>query len=154
VTVYEASLIFKPILDLDSPEGGILRKVEDLIANLSGKISRVEKVGRKRLAFEMNKFKDGYIINMLIELEPQQIVPFRKACKINEDILRLTLLRMDEIKVRVSADTNTTVASQNAPPVREVRINMPRRGFNNDGPAQAAPNADSDEAPRQAPQRA
>ena len=129
VKTYEASVVFKPILDLDTAEGGILGNFEATIKNLGGELLRTEKVGRKRLAYEINKFKDGYIVNMIVTLPPQTIAPLRKHCQYNEDVLRLTILNMSEKAIEISATTNTTVASQNAPLVRDGRLGG-RRDFN------------------------
>jgi small subunit ribosomal protein S6 len=122
VKTYEASVVFKPILDLDTAEGGILGNFEATIKNLGGEVVRTEKVGRKRLAYEINKFKDGYIVNMIVSLPTQAIAPLRKHCQYNEDVLRLTILTMTEKAVELSANTNTTVASQNAPLIRDNRM--------------------------------
>jgi small subunit ribosomal protein S6 len=129
IKTYEASVVFKPILDLDTAEGGILGNFEATIKNLGGEVVRSEKVGRKRLAYEINKFKDGYIVNMIVTLPPQAITPLRKHCQYNEDVLRLTILNMTEKAIEISATTNTTVASQNAPLVRDGRLGG-RRDFN------------------------
>jgi small subunit ribosomal protein S6 len=142
VRTYEASVIFKPILDLDTAEGGILGNLEAAIKNLGGEVVRSEKVGRKRLAYEMKKFKDGFIVNLLIKMAPENVAPLRKLCKINEDILRITLLTMSDAAIAVAAETNTTVASQNSPPMRDGRSGPGgpggpgRRDFGNRPPRQ------------------
>jgi small subunit ribosomal protein S6 len=132
VKTYEASVIFKPILDLDTSEGGILSTFEAAIESFGGEVLRTEKVGRKRLAYEINKFKDGYIVNMLLSLPPQNIVGLRKHCSINEDVLRITLLNMSEAAIKISSETNTTVASQNIPQTRDGRF-AGRRGGGEEG---------------------
>jgi small subunit ribosomal protein S6 len=145
VKTYEASVVFKPILDLDTAEGGILGNFEATIKNLGGEVQRTEKVGRKRLAYEINKFKDGYIVNMIVTLPTEAIAPLRKHCQYNEDVLRLTILNMTEKAVEISANTNTTVASQNAPLIRDNRMGGRRdfgggggnREFNNNRPPRA-----------------
>ncbi len=92
---YEALVVFKPILDIDSADG-VLKSVETAVANVNGRVLRAEKVGRKRLAYEIAKFKDGFITTFVLELPSENVADFKKACQLNEDILRLTLVRITE----------------------------------------------------------
>lgn len=89
---YEALIIFKPTLDNDRAEQVIVQ-MEAAIKNLKGKVLRVDKAGRKRLAFDVARFKDGLMANFVMELPPQAVAPLRRTCKLNEDILRVTLVR-------------------------------------------------------------
>jgi small subunit ribosomal protein S6 len=94
VNTYEALLIFKPSAESDNMDA-LVRGVENQLRNLKGKILRVDKVGRKRLAYELKKNKDAFVAIMTFQLEPKAIMEFRKACQLNEDILRLTLVRAE-----------------------------------------------------------
>ena len=95
MNTYEALIIFKPILDIDTSDNA-LRTVENTVAGLKGKILKKDKQGRKRLAYEIGKFKDGFVTALVLSLEPDSINAFKRACTINEDILRFMLLRRDD----------------------------------------------------------
>lgn len=92
---YEALVIFKPILDVDTSDNA-LRAVETTVANLKGKILKKDKQGRKRLAYEIGKFKDGFVTSLIISLAPDTVEAFKRACTMNEDILRFMIMRRDD----------------------------------------------------------
>lgn len=95
MNTYEVLIIFKPILDIDTSDNA-LRSVENTVAGLKGKILKKDKQGRKRLAYEIGKFKDGFVTALVVSLEPDSVTAFKRACSINEDILRFMLLRRDD----------------------------------------------------------
>ena len=95
MNTYEVLIIFKPILDIDTSDNA-LRSVETTVANLKGKILKKDKQGRKRLAYEIGKFKDGFVTALVVSLEGENLEAFRRACSLNEDILRFVILRRDD----------------------------------------------------------
>ncbi len=94
MNTYEALLVFKPVLDMENMDN-VVKSVENTIQNLKGKILKVDKVGRKSLAYEISKFKDGFFTIIYMELDPNAVVEFKKYCQMSEDILRLTMLRQE-----------------------------------------------------------
>ncbi|MEB3287025.1 MAG: 30S ribosomal protein S6 [Vampirovibrionales bacterium] len=92
LNTYEALVILKPIVDIDNSDVA-LKGVETLVDTLKGKIIRVDKLGRKRLGYEINKYKDAFVAAVYLELDPALVINFRRACKLNEDLLRVTLVR-------------------------------------------------------------
>lgn len=95
---YEAFIILKPILDVDNSDS-VLKSVEDTIESLKGKVIKKDKMGRKRLAYEIKKFKDGFITTYLISMEPGQVKNLVSACRLNEDILRLMLVNRSDVEI-------------------------------------------------------
>ncbi len=112
MNTYEALLVFKPTMEMDSTEGAI-KGIENTINQLKGKIVKMDRVGRKRLAYEIGKFKDGFIATVWFQLPAEAVTEFKKICQINEDILRLTLLRLDNLEFAVPGTTSTVT---NVPP--------------------------------------
>lgn len=98
VNTYDVLLIFKPIVDVDTSDASV-KTVETLIGTLKGKIVKHEKLGRKRLAYEIKKFKDGFLSTLIVELPAEAIEPFKRSCKLNEDILRMVIVSRDPNQV-------------------------------------------------------
>lgn len=96
MSTYEALVILKPILDLDNSDN-VLKALEDTVGSLGGKILKKDKLGRKRLAYEINKFKDGFVTTYLLNLEAAQVSEFKRVCRLNEDILRLVLVNRNNL---------------------------------------------------------
>lgn len=93
---YEAFIILKPILDVDSSDNA-LKRFEDLVEARQGKVLKKDKLGRKRLAYEIKKFKDGFVATYQLSLDPTSLVELRRLCHMNEDFLRLILVNREGI---------------------------------------------------------
>lgn len=96
MNTYEAFVILKPILDMDNSDTA-LKNLEEQIDSLGGKIVKKDKLGRKRLAYELNKFKDGFIATYLFKLEASAVENLRRFCQLNEDILRVALINRNNV---------------------------------------------------------
>ena len=96
---YEALLICKPVLDLDSVDTVLSSFQKNLLEPKEGEVIKVDKIGRKRLAYEMNKFRDAFMMLVYFNMPPQNIVELRRLANIQEDILRLVLTRIDDLSL-------------------------------------------------------
>lgn len=103
---YEAFIILKPILDVDNSDS-TLKSLEDTVESLGGKILKKDKLGRKRLAYEINKFKDGFITTYVLSLEPAKLESLKRTCQLNEDILRLMVVSRSAIQLSSEAHGRT-----------------------------------------------
>jgi small subunit ribosomal protein S6 len=107
MNTYEAFTILKPILDVDNSDN-VLKSLEATIETLAGKILKKDKLGRKRLAYEIRKFKDGFFVTYQLTLPAKAVAELYRVVRLNEDILRFTLVS------RTRAELNEV----NSPPVR------------------------------------
>ena len=87
---------FKPTLDPDSIETAI-KNIENNIVNLKGKIIKTEKLGRKKLAYEVKKYRDGFYASTYFELDPQSIKKLKRTMKLNDNVIRELTIRIDDI---------------------------------------------------------
>lgn len=109
----------------------VVKNVENTIQNLKGKILKVDKVGRKRLAYEISKFKDGFFTIIYMELDPNAVVEFKKYCQMSEDILRLTMLRQESFDPANTPTLTTAIGVPYGagPRDRDFRPRGPRGDF-------------------------
>ncbi len=68
---YESVIIIKPNLEEGEIEG-IVTEITDLI-NQDGEVTKVEKMGIKKLAYEIKKNKEGYYIIFYFEAKADVI---------------------------------------------------------------------------------
>lgn len=88
---YELLTIFKPNLDADEVDKN-LAKLEETIASYKGKVVETDKVGRKKLAYNVQKFRDGFFVNQILSLPEDKVSDFKRQLKLNENILRIMFL--------------------------------------------------------------
>jgi small subunit ribosomal protein S6 len=96
VNVYEMLLIFKSGAESDNMDQ-LVKTVEQLLRQYRGKVLRSDKIGRKKLAYQIGKNKEALMAVLAFELDPSQITTLVRALKLNEDVLRATILRNDDL---------------------------------------------------------
>lgn len=92
---YELLTIFKPNLDAEEIDKAIA-KVEELIAGFTGSVIDTDKIGRKKLAYDVQKFRDGFFVNQVLTIAADKIAEFKKQLKLNENILRFIFIETAE----------------------------------------------------------
>lgn len=92
---YELLTIFKPNLDAEEIDKN-LTKLEETINNFKGKILSSDKIGRKRLAYDVQKFRDGFFVSQMLTLPAEKITEFKRQLKLNDNILRTMFLEVSK----------------------------------------------------------
>lgn len=92
---YETMYIIKPTLDEDAIDA-VAKKVDDQIAGIGGSVEKTEKRGRKRLAYEVKDFKDGFYVLTNFKADPSQIRELERLFRLNDDVIRHLVIRPDE----------------------------------------------------------
>ena len=94
---YELLSIIKPNIDSEEYDK-LVAKIEEAIVSLGGKVTATDKMGRKKLAYDIKDFRDGYFSVHNFEMEPGQVAKFNRQLRLNENILRIMLLENSEVK--------------------------------------------------------
>lgn len=92
---YELLTIFKPSLDSEELDK-VVDKISEEVKSYKGSVSSVDKMGRKKLAYDVQGYRDGYFTNLIVSLPAESIVEFKRNLKLNENVLRFML--MEEAK--------------------------------------------------------
>lgn len=92
---YEVMYIVNP----DSGDDKIAKlneAVEKLVVKEGGSVVRVDDIGRKRLAYPINKKEEGYYVLFEIEGTGQEIAELERRMRVNDMIIRFMTVRVDE----------------------------------------------------------
>ena len=92
---YELLAIFKPSLDSEELDK-IVDKISEDVKSMKGSVSSVDKMGRKKLAYDVQGYRDGYFTTMIVSLPAEAVVDFKRNLKLNENVLRFMF--MEEAK--------------------------------------------------------
>lgn len=88
---YDLLTIFKPNLDAEEVDK-IIAKIEDNIVNFGGKVESTDKIGRKKLAYDIQNFRDGFFFSAVLSLPADQVAEFRRQLRLNDNILRVMFM--------------------------------------------------------------
>lgn len=91
---YESVIIISPNLE-EGEIDNITQKVKDIIEE-NGAVTKVEKMGVKKLAYEIRKNKEGYYIVIYFEADPSIITELERNYRINENIIKFITVRTDD----------------------------------------------------------
>ncbi len=92
---YELFTVFKPNLDADEIEKNI-SKIENTIVSYAGKILSIDKIGRKKLAYEVQNFRDGFFVSQVLKIPAEKVTEFKRLLKLNDNILRIMFLEVNK----------------------------------------------------------
>lgn len=91
---YEAMYILRSALDEEATEAAVNR-FKTLVEENGGTVERIDRWGKRRLAYEIEKERDGYYVVMWFKGEPGVAKELDRVLKISGDVLRHMILRED-----------------------------------------------------------
>ena len=91
---YESVIIIQPNLDEEAVKV-IIRKFSDLIEK-NGKIESVEEMGKKRLAYEIKKQKEGFYVLFNFEAEPNSIAELERNYRITDEVMKFIVVKKEK----------------------------------------------------------
>lgn len=91
---YELALVVNAKIE-DDARAAVVEKAKDYITRLGGTITNVDEWGKKRLAYEIQKMKEGYYY--FIQFEGETTVPaeLEERLRIEETVLRFLCVKQD-----------------------------------------------------------
>jgi len=92
---YELMYLVQPTAD-EERLAAVSDRLQQSIGSLGGKVEKVTPPIRRRLAYEIGKYRDGQYGVLEYSLPPDQSREFERTIKLTEDILRHIVLRRDE----------------------------------------------------------
>lgn len=94
--LYEIAYFFNPDIKEEEVQTVNVQKVKDLISELSGEIVKEQPAQKKKLAYPVQKARQGYFGFMLFNLEPSKLKNLEKKLKLDESILRYMIISVDK----------------------------------------------------------
>ena len=56
---------------------------------LGGNVENCDKMGRKKLAYEVAGFVDGFVVNQVVTVPADKIAELKRQLKLNESVIRV-----------------------------------------------------------------
>ena len=111
MTKYETTFILEPGLD-DTRVGEEIDRVSQWIKDLGGEVLEVQRWGKRRLAYEIHKKRDG-IYTLLLYQGPGPVVKeVERRMKLNEAVMRvLTVMHVPPELTRPQVDPEAVAAA-------------------------------------------
>ncbi|HWR10011.1 MULTISPECIES: 30S ribosomal protein S6 [Sporomusa] len=91
---YEVVIIVKP--NDEEVTNATIAKFENIIKNTGGTIDKVDRWGKKRLAYEVKDFMEGYYTLINFTAEPATVFELERVLKITDEILKHMVIRLED----------------------------------------------------------
>lgn len=91
---YELAVLFDPQLEIDLSKPNA--KIEKIIKDNGGKISKTDNWGKKKLAYKINKHDFAIYVFYIVELPAENVQKVDATLNITDEVLRHLIVRQDE----------------------------------------------------------
>ena len=88
---YESVIIVNPSLDEEKVKS-LIDKFSDLI-NKHGKVTKVDNMGKRKLAYEVKKNREGIYVVFYFEAEPSLIAELERNYRITGEVIKFIVVR-------------------------------------------------------------
>ena len=99
---YELMVVLDPNLDETAIEA-MNSRIQSLVTQRGGTVENVDNWGRKRLAYPIGRFRDGFYILSRLQLPPAAAVEIERALKLTESVIRHLLVRAEGLTPAAAA---------------------------------------------------
>jgi small subunit ribosomal protein S6 len=98
---YEIMFIVRP--DVEEPElDKLIETVSGYVTTGGGTVKTTEKMGRRRLAYTVKKFNDGFYVLLIVDAPAALITEIERRLRVSEQVIKFITVRMDEEDKRVA----------------------------------------------------
>jgi small subunit ribosomal protein S6 len=87
---YEIVAVLRPDLEEDAIEAGI-KRVHQRVTEQGGTVKNTDRWGKRRLAYAIQKYRDGYYVLSVFSLDAGNVARLRQTLGLQEDLLRFVV---------------------------------------------------------------
>ncbi|MCP8971225.1 30S ribosomal protein S6 [Ectobacillus ponti] len=92
---YEIMYIIRPNME-EEAQKALVERFNNVLADQGAELTNVKEWGKRRLAYEINDFRDGIYMLLDVNATPAAVQEFERLAKINEDIIRHIVIKDEE----------------------------------------------------------
>ncbi len=147
--IYENLFIVKP----DATEEEIDLLIEQLsghITKAGGTVDKVDKWGKRRLAYRVEKNREGFYVLLQFTAEATAVKEFERRLRVQDSVIKYLTVRIDETLKRIEKrkkEREKRAHRRPQPPAPQPSLAAQMLGGVGDGAAHAAPGVPAPSAP-------
>ncbi|QED49933.1 30S ribosomal protein S6 [Cytobacillus dafuensis] len=89
---YEIMYIIRPNIE-DEAKKALIERFNSILTENGAELNEAKDWGKRRLAYEINDFRDGYYQLVNVNAEATAVDEFSRLAKISEDIIRHIVIK-------------------------------------------------------------
>ncbi|ADV94911.1 30S ribosomal protein S6 [Bacillus subtilis] len=92
---YEVMYIIRPNIDEESKKA-VIERFNNVLTSNGAEITGTKDWGKRRLAYEINDFRDGFYQIVNVQSDAAAVQEFDRLAKISDDIIRHIVVKEEE----------------------------------------------------------
>ncbi len=120
---YEIGFILNPEVSEEQTRT-ILERIEQIVARYDGQVIKVNQWGRRRLAYPIERHRDGFYVFIDTILTPETVSELDRTLKVSEEVLRHLIKRRDPKTVQKEREARAAAAATAASTVPEAEARL------------------------------
>ena len=92
---YESIYVLRPTMEEEAIKA-MVERFSNLIVSEGGEIENIDEWGKRRLAYPIQDFREGYYELMNFKADPQLPSELERNYKITDEVIRYIIIRDDE----------------------------------------------------------
>jgi small subunit ribosomal protein S6 len=123
---YELMFIVRPDM-ADEDLEKLISTLESTVTSAAGSVQNIERMGKRRLAYTVRKFREGIYILLRIEGVGTVMHEVERRLRVTEQVIKFLTVRVDEEqkrldKIKALRDSHQKRSAQPAPAVEEPAV--------------------------------
>lgn len=98
---YELGIVVKPTLS-EGELNALVEKMKGLVTEQGGEMESVNLWGKRKLAYPVEKYNEGYYVFFRFLLSPAKVEEINRVARLTEEILRYILVKEEKREERPS----------------------------------------------------
>jgi len=98
--IYEELFIIKPDV-LDEEVDAFVETLRTQLVALGATVDKIDKWGKRRLAYKVDKYREGTYVLFQFSAEPQHVHEFERRLRVADAVLKFLTVRIDETLKRL-----------------------------------------------------
>ena len=109
-------LIFITRADVPDEEiDKLIAQMETVVSGAGGKTEKIDKMGRRRLAYRVKKQREGFYALFTFEGNGDTVREFERRLKVTDSVIKFLTVRLDE-RIKPAAEPKPAAEAKVAPP--------------------------------------
>ena len=93
---YESLYVLRPDLENEQTQD-LINRFKEVVSNQGGEVLDVTEWGKRRLAYEINEYREGYYVIMKFKDDNNVTAELERLMRINDSVMRYLTTRVDEV---------------------------------------------------------
>jgi small subunit ribosomal protein S6 len=77
----------------ESVVGGVIDRITKIVSQAGGEVGKVDRWGRRRLAYEIARQSEGYYVVVAFTAEPSVIAELERSLHLADEVLRFKVVQ-------------------------------------------------------------